>query len=372
MLLSLERKLITMNNNYCIILAGGVGRRLWPCSRKKLPKQFLDIFGVGRTLLQQTYDRFEKIIPKENIFISTYKDYVELVAEQLPEVTADHIMLEPVQLSTAPAVAWASFEVALTNPRANFIVSPVDQCILNEEAFAQDIRDGLAFAQSHNAILALGVQPTTPNTGYGYIQMGEACEGGKFWHVKSFTEKPDLQFAEMFVESGEFVWNTGLFIYSASTVMVHHNKLLPNISQKMTGHDFAGTDKEEKRKFFEEFYPASLRQSIDLVLLERCENVVVQKCHFGWADVGSWTQLHEMSHKDADGNTVAGGANVMFVGSANNYVRLPKGTMAAIQDLEGYLVVQDGDVLVICPNDDTSRIRRLVAEAQMKLGNEAI
>ncbi len=281
-------------NNYCIILAGGVGRRLWPYSRKQYPKQFLDVFGVGRTLLQQTYDRFVKILPKENIFVSTHKDYSEIVAAQLPELESNHIIPEPVQLSTAPAVAWTSYGLAISNPEACIILSPVDQCILGEETFAQDINAGLAFARSHEAILALGVMPTTPNTGYGYIQMGEGCEEEGFWHVKSFTEKPDLQFAEMFVESGEFVWNTGLFIYSASTILGQLNQMLPNIAQKVTDPS-DNRSQEEKRRLFEELYPASLRQNIDLVFLEKCENVVIQKCHFGWADGGWWLQLHDMS-----------------------------------------------------------------------------
>ncbi len=359
-------------NNYCIILAGGVGRRLWPSSRKHLPKQFLDLFGVGRTLLQQTYDRFEKFIPKENIFISTYKDYTKLVAEQLPDVPTDNIISEPVQLSTAPAVAWASYIIANSNSEAGIIISPVDQFIVNEDAFALDIQKGLDFSHAHDAILALGVRPTTPNTGYGYIQMGEIYDNDPaFWNVKSFTEKPDLQFAEMFVESDEFVWNTGLFVYSAKTVLNHLKQMLPNIGEKLidnSNHLTAG----EKRKLFEELYPASLRQSIDLVFLEKSDNVVIQKCSFGWADVGSWQQLHEMGEQDTDGNVVSKGNKVMMVGSSDNYVRLPKGIMAAIQELEGYLVVLENDILVICPNDDSSHIRRLVAEAQMKLGNEAI
>ncbi len=359
-------------NNYCVILAGGVGRRLWPSSRKQLPKQFLDLFGSGRTLLQQTYDRVSALVPPENILVSTYKGYVDLVHEQLPDICEAHILAEPVQLSTAPAVAWASFRIATKDPSANIIITPADQCILNNACFEEDIRSGLAFAAEHNDILALGVAPTTANTGYGYIQMGNSrSDDGKFWNVKAFTEKPDRQFAEMFVESGEFIWNTGLFVYSAKTILGQLNALLPTIAQKVAEADKELTPEEELR-LIEELYPASLRLAIDLVFLEKCDNVVVQKCSFGWADVGSWTQIHEMSELDADGNAVNKGARAMFIGSSNNYVHLPSGMVAAVQDLEGYLIAQEGNVLVICPNDDSSRIRRLVAEAQMHFGNEVV
>ncbi len=357
-------------NNYCIILAGGVGRRLWPSSRKHLPKQFLDFFGTGHTLLQQTYDRFKQIIPEENILVSTFKGYADIVAEQLPGIAAERILAEPVQLSTAPAVAWASYNVATANPQATIVIVPADQCILDEASFVADVNAALAFASTSRSIIALGVPPCEPNTGYGYIQMGESCGNG-FCHVKSFTEKPARNFAEMFVESGEFLWNTGLFVYSAPTILDQLNQLLPTIGQKVTDAN-NGLSQAEELQLIADLYPSSMRLSIDLVFLERCANVVVQKCGFGWGDVGSWQQLREMSKCDADGNAVLGGGQVMFVGCKDTLVCLPTGQKAVVQDLNGCLVAEQDGVLVVCPNDDASRIRRLVAEAQMRLGDEVV
>lgn len=220
--------------NYCVILAGGIGSRLWPVSRVNKPKQFLDLFGTGRTLLQQTYDRFAKIIPSDHIYISTNQQYVELVEQQLPQVDHDRILAEPIRRNTLPSIAWATSLIADLCPEANIVVTPADQLILQEENFHSDIIRGLEFVSRTEGLLTMGVKPSRPDTGYGYIQMGEELIEETFSKVKSFTEKPELNFAQMFVESGEFYWNTGLFLWNAQVMLRAILKLVPDYAGELT------------------------------------------------------------------------------------------------------------------------------------------
>lgn len=353
--------------DYCIILAGGVGRRLWPCSRKALPKQFLDFFGVGRTLLQQTYDRFARFVPAENILVSTFTDYEALVRQQLPGLPAENILAEPVQLSTAPAVSWASQHIALRDPQANVIVAPSDHHIVNEDRFVEQLRQGLDFVAKHRDFLAIGVKPTVPNTAYGYIQTGAEHSDAGLFRIKSFTEKPASDYARMFVESGEFFWNTGLFLWNVATMTEQLKVLAPQISKFISDRNDVLSATEEV-DILNTYYPASLHRSIDLVILDSCTNTYVQECDFGWADVGSWPEMYKAADKDADGNAVLGASRVMFSGCRGNLVRLPDGMGAVLKGLEGYLVAQSGNMLVVCPNDDPALVRRLVNGAQMELG----
>ncbi len=359
-------------NDFCVILAGGIGRRLWPCSVKGKPKQFLDFFGTGRTLLQQTYDRFSAFLPSDHIFISTFVDYVDWVHEQLPEVDSSRILAEPVQLSTAPTVAWAACRIAHLSEQANMIVSPVDQYIVHQDRFVRDIERGLAFVGSHEGFLALGVPATTPNTGYGYIQMGEEHEHIGYAHVKAFSEKPDLHFAQMFVDSGEFLWNTGLFLWNVQTLLPHLELLSPPACRLLEMMKEPGFGPEQEKEWRDRYYPSAPYLSLDLCILERMKNVFVQRCDFGWADVGSWPELHVTEPKDGDGNAVISRSHVMFSGSENNLVRIPSDMVAVIQGLNGFLVAQKGKVLVICKNDDPARVRHLMNEAQLKLGEEYV
>ncbi len=359
-------------NDYCVILAGGIGRRLWPRSINRKPKQFLDFFGTGRTLLQQTFDRFASFLPHDHIFISTFADYKHWVKEQLPEVDDAHILAEPVQLSTAPAVAWAACHIAALNPQANIIVSPTDQYVVHEDRFKQDIERGFDFVAHHDGFLALGVPATTPNTGYGYIQMGEEHDHTGYAHVKAFSEKPDAHFAQMFVDSGEFLWNTGLFLWNLKT-------LLPRISQFSSTAPLLldciqkGEYSPEKEAYWlERYYPSASYLSLDLCILERCNDVFVQKCDFGWADIGCWPELYLTEHKDADKNAVITHAQVLFSGSSENLISIPDDMVAVIQGLEGYLVAQEGKVLVICKNDDPARVRHMMNEAQLKIGEKYV
>ncbi len=359
---------MSTQHDYCIILAGGIGRRLWPCSRKTMPKQFIDFFGIGRTLLQQTYNRFASFIPHDHIFISTYKDYLPIVHEQLPDLPECNILAEPVQLSTAPAAVWASCHIGLTDPEANIIASPADHCIFNQENFVQQIKDGLEFVSKHEDFLAIGVKPTIPNTAYGYIQIGEGEEQTGLFRIKSFSEKPAQEYAKMFIESGEFLWNTGLFLWKAPTMLKCANANSAAINEMLSKTDRETTSAEEL-EHIKACYPSSMHHSLDLLILEKCNNTYVQQGNFGWADIGSWPELHKVSEKDADENAILSGSNVLLSGCKGNTVCLPKNIGAVINGLNGYLVAQEGNLLVICPNNDPALVRRLVNEAQIQLGD---
>ena len=351
-------------------MAGGVGRRLWPYSRKSLPKQFVDFFGTGRTLLQQTFDRYAKFIPAENIYVSTFTEYVDVVKQQLPELSETQILVEPVQLSTAPAAAWSALYLSRNFGDGNLIITPADQYIINEERFVEQVSRGLEYVTTHDNFLAVGVTPTTPHTGYGYIQKDDATDG-EYPLVKSFTEKPDLQFAEMFVASGEFLWNSGLFMCNLPTMLQMLAHELPTFAECIRKVK-EGLSDAEVEHLFRTTYPSMLHQSIDLLLLEKTKNVVVMACNFGWADVGSWPELHEVEQKDGDDNAVISPTRVLFDKAYGNLVCLPDAKAAVIAGLEGYLVAEKDGVLVICPNNDPAIVRRLVTEAQVKLGEEFV
>ncbi len=356
---------MSAQHDYCIILAGGIGRRLWPNSRRNMPKQFIDFFGCGRTLLQQTYDRFASFIPRDHIFISTYKDYLPIVQEQLPDLPESNILAEPVQLSTAPAAVWASCHIGLIDTEANIVASPADHYIFNQEDFVQQVKSGLEFVSTREDFLAIGVKPTTPNTAYGYIQTGENKEGTNLFSIKSFSEKPALEYAKMFVESGEFLWNTGLFLWKAPTMLKcadATDEILAKTEQELTP--------AEELELIKTCYHSSLHRSLDLLILENCDNAYVQQGDFGWADIGSWPELHKVSEKDADGNAVISSSKVLLSGCQGNTVCLPKDMGAVINGLNGYLVAQEGNLLVICPNNDPSLVRRLVNETQIQLGED--
>ena len=225
-----------MENRYCVIMGGGVGSRFWPFSRNNRPKQFLDFFGIGRSLLQMSFDRFAKIIPKDHIFIVTNEIYVDLIKEQLPDLPAENILLEPARRNTAPCIAWASYHIRAINPKANIVVAPSDHLILKEDEFARCVNQGLEFVAKYPALLTLGIKPNRPETGYGYIQIGEDAEGD-IKTVKTFTEKPNLEFAKMFVESGEFFWNSGIFIWNVQTIINAFQRFLPDISNRFEEHN---------------------------------------------------------------------------------------------------------------------------------------
>lgn len=360
---------MTSKDNYCVIMGGGIGSRFWPFSRKTMPKQFLDFFGTGRSLLQQTFDRFNKIIPTENILIVTNAIYADLVKEQLPELGSKQILLEPARRNTAPCIAWASYHIRSLNPNANIVVAPSDHLILKEGEFLAAIEKGLDFVSKSDKLLTLGIKPNRPETGYGYIQIAEQ-EGDNFYKVKTFTEKPELELAKVFVESGEFYWNSGLFMWNVNTIIKAGEALLPELASKLApGKDVYGTP--EEKAFIEENFPACPNVSIDFGIMEKADNVYVSLGDFGWSDLGTWGSLYDLSPKDEQGNVTLK-CDSMIYNSNNNIVVLPKGKLAVIEGLEGFLVAESDNVLLICKKDEEHAIRKYVNDAQMKLGEDYI
>lgn len=356
-------------NNYCLILAGGRGRRLWPYSRDKRPKQFIDFFGCGRSQLQSTYDRFASILPKENILVCTNCDYIDLVREQLPEVEDCNLFAEPVNRNTAPSVAWAVTHILKRNGKANVIVTPSDLFVLNEQIFDENVLRGLEYVAAHDDILTMGVKPTRPEPGYGYIQAGDATETDGVFRVQSFTEKPEREFAKVFMESGEFYWNTGLFLGSAQCFGAMSQRLFPDVQTQM---ERLNCDSSTMCKGFDELYSSYPNLSIDYAVLERRDNVCVMQCDFGWADLGTWHSIYECKQKGDHDNVVID-STVIIDNSHDNVIKLPKGTLGVIGGLDGYIVVQKGNVLLVCKKGDSSAlVRKYFNEIQMKYGDEFI
>lgn len=355
---------------YCLILAGGTGSRLWPFSQEGKPKQFLDIFGTGRTLLQQTYDRFASFMKPENIFISTCEQYLDLVTEQLPQLPRSQIIAEPLRRGTLASVAVGSLIIAARrNVQASIICSPADQWITNEEAFRQDIRKGMVAVTRQDILLTMGLIPTVPNTDYGYIQMGEELSPD-LYRVKSFTEKPSPQYAEMFLQTDEFLWNVGLFLFNVQTILRTLIKKVPEYQVELPRMMAELSHMQEQS--VPELFKMLPNLNIDMGILEGNNDVCVQKAHFGWADLGGWDSLYI--------NNVEGGTNrftdehdnlvldtdALLYQSEGNIVRLPKGHMALICGLKDYVISEENGILMICPKDDKSMMRRMRTEAGMK------
>ena len=362
-----------MSNIYCVIMAGGLGSRFWPLSKSNMPKQFLDILGTGRTLLQQTYDRFSKICPAENFYVVTSVDYKDQVIKQLPELDVCQILLEPLRRNTAPCIAYACYKIKRKNPDAIVIVAPSDHLIQQENIFLEEIRTGIEFSKGNDALLTLGINPSRPETGYGYIQIDGPVSSkiaGNLFKVKTFTEKPDIQLAEIFIESGEFFWNSGIFIFSLESILRAFNKHLSNVSELFErGIKLYGTSDEVP--FLNKIYSECQNISIDYGIMEKADNVFVLCSDFGWTDLGTWGSLYENSGKDLLGNVVKG-ENVMLYGAKNCIVNVPGEKLVVLQGLDGYIVVESEGTLMVCRKDDEQQIRQFVNDVRMNKGEEYI
>ena len=369
---NLKSDQMTINNqHFCVILAGGRGRRLWPESRDREPKQFIDLFGTGRTQLQTTFDRFSRILPKENIFVCTNQEFFSLVKEQLPEVPQRNILVEPINRNTAPSVAWATMRTIQANPKADVIIAPSDQFIVNEDAFYQNVAIGFSYVSEHNVVLAMGVKPTRPEPGYGYIQLGDLSCKPDVFKVKSFTEKPERNFAKMFMESGEFYWNTGIFISNARCLLDNFSHLFPEVLRNL-GIEKPGYTYEEELEYVALNYPRYPNLSLDYAILEQCSEVYVMKCNFGWADLGTWHAIYEFMQKGDDDNVIVN-SDVMLDDCKNNIIKLPRGRLGVISGLDGYIVAEKGNVLLICKKGDSSSlVKKFANEVQMQFGDEYI
>jgi mannose-1-phosphate guanylyltransferase len=361
----------TNNRNFCVILAGGKGRRLWPWSRNDYPKQFIDFFGSGRTQLQITFDRFADILPKENIYVCTYQEYVHIVKEQLPELSSDNLLAEPIHRNTAPSVAWACFRIKQKVDQANIVVSPSDQFVLNEDAFRHNMLDGLDFVANNNLLLTMGVKPTRPEPGYGYLQVGEATDRKNIYRVKSFTEKPEREFARMFMESGEFYWNTGLFLSNMSYLISCFENIFPHVFRQLEKSKIT-ISPEQEQEYVQQNYPAYPNMSMDYGVLERSDNVYVMRCDFGWADMGTWHSIYESMSRTIGDNVVVD-SEVLLEDCYNNIIKLPKDRIGVINGLDGYIVAEKDNVLLICKKSDSSSlVRKYVNEVGMKYGEDFV
>jgi mannose-1-phosphate guanylyltransferase len=368
-------KPIFMNQNfYCIVMAGGIGSRFWPLSRTRKPKQFLDILGTGRTLLQQTLDRLRKVFPIENIYIVTNEEYEALVIKQLPELNHSQILLEPMRRNTAPCIAYANYKIQLINPDANIMVAPSDHVILNEPAFLDVVKKGLEFVNGSDCLLTLGIQPSRPETGYGYIQInGDKTRielNQSFRKVKTFTEKPDLNLAEIFIQSGDFFWNSGMFFWSLSSIMKAFNTFLPDVDHLFSeGKAYYNTDREGE--FIGKVYPNCKNISIDYGIMEKAENVHVLCSDFGWSDLGTWGSLYDMLPKTGENNTITG-SNVFAYNTQNCLINLPDNKLAVIQGLDDFIVVESDNILLICKKQDEQKIKNFVNDVRIEKGEEYI
>lgn len=359
------------SKNFCVILAGGRGRRLWPSSREAVPKQFIDFFGVGRTQLQSTYDRVIRLLPKENIYICTCREYLTMAREQLPDVPEQNVMVEPIHRNTAPSVAWAALRIYKRHPEANIIIMPSDQTVLNESEFSRNVEAGLSYVEENDVVLVMGVKPTRPEPGYGYIQIGDMSCKPEVYAVKSFTEKPEREFATMFMNSGEFYWNTGIFLSNAHHLLKTFEYIFPEVLRKLKYEKIQYTY-EEEMEFVTRNYPRYPNLSLDYAILEQSRNVYVMKCDFGWADLGTWHAVYESMSK-VEGDNVVVDSEVILEDCSNNVIKLPKGKIGVFNGLDGYIVAEHDNVLLICKkNDDSSLIRKYVSEIRLKYGDEFV
>ena len=359
------------SKNFCVILAGGRGRRLWPCSRESVPTQFMDFFGTGRTQLQATYDRIVKLLPKENIYICTCKEYMEMAMAQLPDVPERNFMMEPINRNTAPSVAWAAMRIHKREPEANVIIVPSDQMVLNEASFTHSVEVGFSYISENNVLMVMGVKPTRPEPGYGYIQLGDLSCKPDVYAVKSFTEKPEREFAKMFMQSDEFYWNTGIFLSNVVYLLSAFEKIFPEVLRKLR-YERVEYTYEEEMEFVTQNYPRYPNLSLDYAILEQSRNVFVMKCDFGWADLGTWHAVYESMSK-VEGDNVVIDSTVEMEDCANNVIKLPKGKVGVINGLDGYIVAESDNVLLICKkNDDSSLIRKYVNEIRLKYGDEFV
>ena len=354
-------------SKYCIIMAGGIGSRFWPKSRQNRPKQFLDILGTGKSFIRHTFERFAKSVPSDHFLVVTNRKYKELVLEHLPELQESQVLCEPIGRNTAPCIAYAAYTLAAKDPDAQMIVTPADHLILNEDDFRTVIDECLAFADAHDALLTVGIKPTRPDTGYGYIQVSDSQPISK---VKCFTEKPDLELAQTFLQCGEFFWNSGIFVWKIRSIIEAFAKYLPEHHALFSAVQRAvGTAGEEDA--VEKAFAESRAISIDYGVMEKANNVYVRCGDFGWSDVGTWGSVYQHSRKDRYANAVPESGCYLY-NTRNSIVSLPKNKIAAISGLKEYIVVDTEDVLMICPRAEEQNIKKFIDEVKYHEGEEHI
>jgi mannose-1-phosphate guanylyltransferase len=355
-----------MDNRYVLIMAGGVGSRFWPLSRKEKPKQFLDILDTGETLIQQTYNRFKAICPGENIFVVTNAEHKDLVIKQLG-IDPERVLAEPLRRNTAPCIAYGTFKIRKENPDAVIAVTPSDHLILKETEFCEVMDKAYDFAEKNNALLTLGIKPDRPETGYGYIQANEKkkVEGyGKLLKVKTFTEKPDIELARVFLESGDFYWNSGIFIWNTRSILSALEKHLPDIYSAFDeGKESLGTDAEAN--FIGQTYTACGSISIDYGIMEKADNVYVMCTDVGWSDLGTWSSLSEHTPLDKNGNAIVRGT-VFSYENHGNIIDISSNKVAVLQGLKDFIIINTDDVLLIVKKEDEQNIKQYLDAVKKK------
>lgn len=349
-----------MSNTYVVIMAGGSGTRFWPFSRVEKPKQFLDVLGIGQSLLQMTFDRFKEIAGASNIYIVTNDKYKSLVVEQLPEMKEEQILLEPFQRNTAPCIAYACYKIGQENPEANIVVSPSDHLVFKQDVFTKIVNQALEISSNDDNLVTIGVTPNRPETGYGYIQYVED-QDSEIKKVKTFTEKPAKELAMKFIESGDFVWNAGIFVWTAKAIKNAFANYLPEMDETFAGiaKDFY-TDREQAA--VDDAYAQCKNISIDYGIMEKAENVYVVLGDFGWSDLGSWSSLYEVSDKDENNNMVK--ANALLYDTKNCTINGPKKKLIVVSGIDNCLISQHGNAILICNKDSNTELKTIVHDIQ--------
>lgn len=341
-------------SNHLVIMAGGVGSRFWPMSTPECPKQFIDVLGVGKTLLQLTVERFRGVVPASNIWIVTSVNYLDKVRSQLPFVPVDQILLEPCMRNTAPCIAYVSWKINKRHPDANIVVSPADHIVIDTTEFSNVVKKGLEFVRADNNILTLGMMPTRPETGYGYIKSDEKFFGHPI-KISQFKEKPDLKTAERYLKEGNYYWNAGIFFWNVSTVIDELRFNAPDIAEVFDILlPYMYTDMEQEK--VNEIFPSCRSISVDYAVMEKARNAYVLPASFGWSDLGTWGSLHQQLEHDNMNNAYVGG-DVRLIESEDCIVRMPEGKKAVIQGLKGYIIAEKDDRLLICRLEDEQRIK---------------
>lgn len=355
------------SNHYVAIMAGGIGSRFWPMSRTDFPKQFLDILGTGQTLIQNTYNRFAKFIPKENIYVVTSTEYASIVQEQLPGMKFDNILCEPSRKNTAPCIAYIAYKLKALNAEGSLICAPADHLILDETGFAKVCFEALNFVAKHKSLITLGIKPSHPNTGYGYIQFEQQGVSDNVYKVKTFTEKPNLEIARSFLASGDFLWNAGIFVWQVQSIVAAFNKHLPEIAELFIAENDAFNTAEETAAI-QRIYPQCTNISIDYGIMEKADNVYVIPSSFGWSDLGTWNSAYENMEKDYLGNAVSGD-NVMVIDATRCMVHGKDDKLYLLQGMDDYILVDTEDVLLICKKEKEQEIKEYVAEVRRNKGD---
>lgn len=355
-------------HQYVAIMAGGIGSRFWPMSRTDFPKQFLDILGTGKTLIQQTFERYNKLVPTENIYIVTAQEYVDIVKQQIPAIADENILAEPSRKNTAPCIAYIAFKLFVKDPKALMIAAPADNLVLETDEFIKTAKKAFDFVDSVNALVTIGIKPTYPNTGYGYIQHETIEAASDIYKVKTFTEKPNLELAKTFIASGDFLWNAGIFTWKVKNILTAFEKHLPEIHEAFAAEKEKFNTPEEKEAI-ESIYPQCTNISVDFGVMEKADNVYLIPASFGWSDLGTWNSAWENKDKDYFGNAVVG-KKVMTVDAKNCIVHVPDNKLVLLQGLDEFIVVDTKDVLLICKKDKEQEIKDYVAEVKRNLGEK--